>query len=66
MQGPLTHPEIYNGGLLAHPKGILLYGPPGTGKTMIAKVLWIVHAAALLLMTDVVAQHFLQLHPSPT
>ncbi|KAL0021947.1 hypothetical protein WJX79_011011 [Trebouxia sp. C0005] len=39
MQGPLTHPEIYNGGLLAHPKGILLYGPPGTGKTMIAKAL---------------------------
>lgn len=39
MQGPLTHPEIYNGGLLAHPKGILLYGPPGTGKTMVAKAL---------------------------
>ena len=50
MQGPLTHPEIYNGGLLAHPKGILLYGPPGTGKTMVAKVMWIVHAALLLLI----------------
>ena len=30
---------IVSGGLLAHPKGILLYGPPGTGKTMMAKVL---------------------------
>ena len=30
---------IVSGGLLKHPKGILLYGPPGTGKTMLAKVL---------------------------
>ncbi len=66
MQGPLTHPEIYNGGLLAHPKGILLYGPPGTGKTMVAKVMWIAHAALLLLSTDIVAQHLLQLQPSPS
>lgn len=38
MEGPMSHPEVYNGGLLKHPKGILLYGPPGTGKTMMAKV----------------------------
>lgn len=38
VEGPLLHPEIYNGGLLKHPKGILLYGPPGTGKTMMAQV----------------------------
>lgn len=39
MEGPMSHPEVYNGGLLKHPKGILLYGPPGTGKTMMAKAL---------------------------
>lgn len=39
MEGPLSHPDVYNGGLLKHPKGVLLYGPPGTGKTMIAKVI---------------------------
>ncbi len=39
MEGPLKRPEVYNSGLLKHPKGVLLYGPPGTGKTMMAKVI---------------------------
>ena len=49
---------IVSGGLLRHPKGILLYGPPGTGKTMMAKVLPPAHELHVPWPRPLLASHY--------